>query len=87
MHPDGIIRICSSLLGTAYGVADFYDGKIEWNHRKTNELREHVIIECTKCTNRGKKNYGKYVPLCFSLKPQQDEFVYRKMLNWEQNKK
>lgn len=86
VHPDGIIRTCSSLLGTAYGVADFYDDKIEWNRRKTNELIDHDLSTCTKCTNRGKKDYGEYIPLCFSLKPQQDEFVYNQLLNWEQKK-
>lgn len=82
VHPDGIIRICSGLLGTAYGVADYYDGKICWNNRKTNELIDHKIDTCTWCTNRGKKSYGDYVPLCFSFKPRQDEFVYN-LLEWE----
>lgn len=82
VHPDGIIRICSGLLGTAYGIADYYNGKICWNNRKTNELIDHKLEACTWCTNRGKKSYGKYVPLCFSFKPRQDEFVYN-MLEWE----
>jgi MoaA/NifB/PqqE/SkfB family radical SAM enzyme len=82
VHPDGIIRICSGLLGTAYGVADYYDGKISWNNRKTNELGDHKIDTCTWCTNRGKKVYGDYVPLCFSFKPKQDEFAYG-LLDWE----
>lgn len=82
VHPDGIIRICSGLLGTAYGIADYYDGKICWNNRKTNELIDHKTDTCTWCTNRGKKSYGDYVPLCFSFKPRQDEFVYN-LLEWE----
>lgn len=82
VHPDGIIRICSGLLGTAYGIADYHDGKIFWNDRKTNELIDHKLDICTWCTNRGKKSYGKYVPLCFSFKPKQDEFAYN-MLEWE----
>ncbi len=86
VHPDGIIRICSGLLGTAYGVADYYDGKICWNNRKTNELLEHKMDTCTWCTNRGKKDYGEYVPLCFSFKPNQDEFVYKNILEWEKEK-
>lgn len=86
VHPDGILRICSSLLGTAYGVADYYEDKIEWNRRKTNELISHNLNLCTKCTNRGKKDYGEFIPLCFSLKPKQDEFVFQKLLNWEQKK-
>lgn len=86
VHPDGIIRICSGLLGTAYGVADYYNGKICWNDRKTNELTEHRLDICTWCTNRSKKDYGKYVPLCFSFKPNQDEFVYKDVLKWEEEK-
>lgn len=82
VHPDGIIRICSGLLGTAYGVADYFDGKICWNNRKTNELIEHELDKCTWCTNRSKKSYGTYVPLCFSFKPKQDEYVYNR-LEWE----
>lgn len=83
VHPDGIIRICSGLLGTAYGVAHYYADKIVWDYGFTNELLDHKLTECTWCTNRGKKSYGEYVPLCFSFKPNQDEFVYRKMLEWE----
>lgn len=83
VHPDGIIRICSGLLGTAYGIANYYDGKICWNNRKTNELADHDLSRCTWCTNRGKKDYGDYVPLCFSFKPNQDEFVYKNILKWE----
>lgn len=86
VHPDGIIRICSGLLGTSYGVADYYDGKITWNSRKTNELLEHKLDACTWCTNRSKKDYGEYVPLCFSFKPNQDEFVYKNLLEWEKGK-
>lgn len=84
VHPDGIIRICSGLLGTAYGVADYVEDKILWNRRKTNELTDHDLDTCTWCTNRGKKDYGEYVPLCFSFKPKQDEYVYKNMLQWEQ---
>ncbi len=83
VHPDGIIRICSGLLGTAYGIADYYRNQIVWNDRKTNELIDHQFNKNTPCTNRGKKSYGDLVPLCFSFKPRQDEFVYKDLLNWE----
>ncbi|MDO4976783.1 MAG: radical SAM protein [Eubacteriales bacterium] len=85
VHPDGIIRICSGLLGTAYGVANYYDGKICWNNGKTNELIDHDLTACTWCTNRSKNNYGEYVPLCFSFKPRQDEFAYN-LLQWEKKR-
>lgn len=86
VHPDGIIRICSGLLGTPYSVADYYDNKIRWNKRKTNELIEHKKGEYTPCTNRSKKDFGQYLPLCFSFKPNQKEFVYSELLNWEDRK-
>ena len=86
VHPDGIIRICSGLLCTAYGVAFYSDDKISWNEGPTNELLDHDRKKCTWCTNRGKKSYGDYVPLCFSFKPRQDEFVYKDKLKWEEKR-
>ena len=83
VHPDGIIRICSGLLCTPYGVADYSDNKITWNDRKTNELLDHKVGESTPCTNRSKRDFGDYYPLCFSFKPKQTEFVYEALLNWE----
>ena len=85
VHPNGIIRICSGLLCTAYCVADYYDDKIAWNNRMTNELGDHRLHDLTPCTNRSKKDYGEYYPLCFSFKPRQDEFVYKELLKWEEN--
>jgi len=84
VHPNGIIRICSGLLCTPYCIADYYDKKIVWNNRKTNELINHKINESTPCTNRSKKDFNKYYPLCFSFKPRQEEFVYKELLRWEE---
>jgi len=86
VHPNGIIRICSGLLCTAYCIADYYDEKIVWNHRLTNELRDHEIDKPTFCTNQSKKDFGNYYPLCFSFKPRQNEFVYKELLKWESQK-
>ncbi len=83
VHPNGILRICSGLLGTAYGVAYYHDGKILWNEGITNELRDHKIDEFTPCTNRSKKSYGSLYPLCFSFKPNQKEFVWERRIEWE----
>lgn len=85
VHPDGIIRICSGLLGTAYCVAYYNNRKIVWNSGKTNELIDHDLSACTWCTNRSKKSYGDYVPLCFSFKPRQDEYVYN-LIKWEEKR-
>lgn len=85
VHPNGILRICSGLLCSPYCIADYTDRKILWNNRKTNELIDHKLSMLTPCTNRSKKNYGKYYPLCFSFKPKQDEFVYNSLLKWEKN--
>lgn len=87
VHPDGIIRICSGLLGTAYSIADYYDKKIVWNERLTNELRDHKCELMTPCTNRSRKDFGSYVPLCFSFKPRQSEYVYRDLLEWDRREK
>ena len=83
VHPDGIIRICSGLLGTAYSIADYFDKKIVWNERLTNELIDHKCELMTPCTNRSKKDFEPYVPLCFSFKPRQNEYVYKDLLGWD----
>lgn len=83
VHPNGILRICSGLLGTPYGVAYYHDGQIIWNDGITNELREHKIDELTPCTNRSKKSYGDLYPLCFSFKPNQKEYVWERRIEWQ----
>jgi len=88
VHPNGIVRICSNLLATPYGVAKYYGQRISWDHSPTNELGDHALELDTPCTNRGKRNlYGDLVPLCFSFKPGQDEFIWRHKLNWDARRK
>lgn len=79
IHPDGIIRVCSSMLSTPYGVAHYNADQICWNNFN-NELQEHRMDEYTPCTNQTALYIGKYCPVCFSLKPYQDEVV------WNHNK-
>jgi MoaA/NifB/PqqE/SkfB family radical SAM enzyme len=84
IHPDGIIRICSLMIGTPYGVARFYDRKIVWDYSMTNELRDHDSEMPTPCTNQNKaKSLGSLVPLCVSFKPRQDEFIWGEKIDWE----
>lgn len=84
VHPNGVIRICSNLICSAFGVARYYDNRIAWDRSQSNELLDHEIGRDTPCTNRSKnKSYGEYVPLCFSFKPKQDEYVWREMLTWD----
>ncbi|HWE02913.1 MAG TPA: radical SAM protein [Tepidisphaeraceae bacterium] len=84
VHPDGVIRICSNLICTAFGVATYRDRRIDWDRTHSNELAAHDIGSDTPCTNRSRhKSYGNLVPLCFSFKPGQDEYVWRERLNWE----
>lgn len=86
-HPDSILRICSGLISSQYGVARFFDNKIVWDHSGTNELRDHKLGEYTPCTNQSKKmNCGNLLPLCFSFKAQQNEVVWDKHLKWERRK-
>lgn len=82
VHSNGMIRICSNLIGTPYGVARFYNKKIVWDASDTNELGDHLLSKYTPCTNRGKKKYGNFVPLCFSFKPFQEEIIWKR-LNWD----
>jgi MoaA/NifB/PqqE/SkfB family radical SAM enzyme len=84
VHPNGMIRICSNLICTAFGIARYHDERIEWDRTRANETLDHQLHQYTPCTNRSKfKSYGKYVPVCFSLKPDQEEIVWQKKLNWD----
>lgn len=85
-HPNGIIRICSLLIGSAYGIARFYDGKIILDETSTNELRDHKLDTHTPCTNQNKTyDFGDFVPLCVSFKPRQKEMVWEN-LKWEEKR-
>jgi sulfatase maturation enzyme AslB (radical SAM superfamily) len=87
VHPDGILRICSALLASKYGIATFNNFEINWNNTKTNELTDHKLGEYTPCTNRGKVSYGKdRCVLCFSFKPDQDEHIWKHKTQWDQRK-
>lgn len=77
IHPDGIIRVCSSLLSTPYGVAHYNAEQICWNEFN-NELQDHKMHEHTPCTNQKGLYAGDYCPVCFSLKPYQDEVVWNR---------
>lgn len=86
VHPNGTIRICSNLICTAFGVAKWGEGHISWERTNANELAKHDMDRMTPCTNRSRhKKYGDLVPLCFSFKPGQDEYVWTKRLKWEAN--
>jgi MoaA/NifB/PqqE/SkfB family radical SAM enzyme len=88
IHPNGIIRICSNMIGTPYGVARFFEGKIVWDRSSTNELRDHKLNVLTPCTNRSKGiRCADLVPLCFSFKPKQSEIIWKKELNWDSKRK
>jgi hypothetical protein len=88
VHPNGIIRICSNMIGTAFDVARYYDGKILWNKSPTNELHDHKLSDFTPCTNRGKSKLpNNLVPLCFSFKPLQEEIVWKEKLDWDRKRK
>ncbi|MCX5971740.1 MAG: radical SAM protein [Coprothermobacterota bacterium] len=78
VHPDGIIRICSSLLCTPYGVARYTPERIIWE-TVTNELYRHDMNSHTPCTNQQAMYTPELVPLCFSFKPGQTEPVWREL--------
>lgn len=84
VHPNGVIRICSNLICSAFGVGRYYDDQIAWDRSGTNETLHHELEGMTPCTNRSQnRSYGPYVPLCFSFKPGQHEPVWRDMLQWD----
>ena len=75
IHPDGIIRVCSSMLSTPYGVAHYNDNQITWNSFN-NEIVKHEINEYTPCTNQTELYTGDFCPICFSIKPYQREIIW-----------
>jgi MoaA/NifB/PqqE/SkfB family radical SAM enzyme len=84
VHPNGTIRVCSNLICTGFGIARYTDGRIEWDSSRGNEMAGHALSVSTPCTNRSRhRSYGDLVPLCFSFKPGQDEYVWRHRLNWD----
>ena len=84
VHPNGTIRICSNLICTGYGVARYRDRRIEWDNSSGNELAGHDLARNTPCTNRSRhRKYGDLVPVCFSFKPNQEEFVWQEKLGWD----
>jgi MoaA/NifB/PqqE/SkfB family radical SAM enzyme len=76
VHPNGLIRICSSMLCTAYCVARYDKESIRWE-TVTNELYRHDITANTPCTNQRDLYKDGFVPVCFSLKPKQEEPVWK----------
>lgn len=88
IHPNGIIRVCSLMIGTPYGVAKFYDNKIVWDESYTNETQSHLMDKDTPCINQSKSDhYGIMKPTCVSFKPKQNEFVWKLKLDWEKYRK
>jgi len=87
VHPNGIIRICSNLICTAYGVARWTRNSIKWDNGATNETLDHDMHSMTPCTNRSKnRRYGEYLPVCFSFKPDQHEPIWQDELRWDARK-
>lgn len=84
VHPNGVIRICSNLICTGFGVARYHHNRIEWDRSHNNEMAGHDLDRDTPCTNRSRhRKYGDLVPVCFSFKPGQEEFVWQQKLDWE----
>lgn len=76
VHPNGIIRICSTLIGSPYGIARYDDRRIIWEEF-INELWKHDLDKPTPCTNQRKDFGHDIVPLCISFKPKQKELVWK----------
>lgn len=65
------------------GIGRYYEDKIEWDNSSTNEITGIKLDKNTPCATQFKHNkFGKYVPVCCSFKPKQDEKVWKE-LNWE----
>lgn len=68
------------------GIGRYYEDKIIWDNSPTNELKGIELDKNTPCATQFKHNkFGRYVPVCCSFKPKQEEFVW-KDLKWEKKK-
>lgn len=86
--PNGMLRLCSLMIGSPYCVGYYDSERIYWNETPTNEILGHKMEDDTPCTNQSKGNhFGNYVPLCVSFKPKQTEPVWVKKLQWEKRRK
>lgn len=84
IHPDGQIHVCSGLIASKYCIGHYTDKELLWENSLLNESLDHKIKENTPCTNQSKcKSYGDYVPVCFSFKPYQHEYVWSTHLKWD----
>ena len=83
--PNGMLRVCSLMIGSPYCIGYYDDERIYLNETPTNETRDHEMDDFTPCTNQGKGNhFGKeHVPLCVSFKPRQEEIVWVSRHRWE----
>lgn len=78
IHPTGVIRICSSLLSSNIGVANYNDEKIVWNFFN-NELNKVDCSKKTPCSQQTGLYSKEFVPICFSFKPNQEEVVWKQL--------
>lgn len=84
IFPDGTIRICSLMIGSAYYVAYHDKEGIHYNNSPTNEMLSHDMDHPTPCTHQNKRNvYAPFQPVCISLKPNQSDIIWLEKLNWE----
>lgn len=82
VHPNGQIHTCALHNGTPVSIAHFEDKldrvRIMWSS-SNNEIQEHAYSDgdqhCPVMTTYPKN----FRPLCISLKPGQDEFVWNRM--------
>ncbi len=63
------------MLSTPYGVSHYNNEEIVWNEYN-NELRNHEMNKYTPCTNQTGLYSEELCPICFSIKPYQDEIIW-----------
>lgn len=82
MVPSGYAQILYAL---DMEFARYHDNIIDWDHSAGNEIIGHDLTKDTPCTNRSRhRKYGDLVPVCFSFKPDQEEYVWENRLKWDQ---
>jgi MoaA/NifB/PqqE/SkfB family radical SAM enzyme len=88
VFPDGILRICSLLIGSPYYIGTYDHDSIKWNNSPTNEMVKYNNKYYSPCSvSKNTCSDKSIVPLCIAFKPKQSEPIWNYRLKWEERKK
>ena len=82
--PNGMLRVCSLLIGTPFCVGYYDTERVYLNETPTNELKAIDMEQSKPCPYQTKGFGDGNAPLCVSFKPKQHEIVWAEKLKWDE---